>query len=44
MDLGLDLGWGSPIGVSFVLMSVAAILWAISKLVQASGRDDSKDD
>ena len=39
----MDLSWGSPVGLGFLMFGVAAVLWAISKLLQA-GEDDSKDD
>ena len=40
----MDLSWGSSFGVGFVLFGAAAVLWAISKLVQAGKSNDSKDD
>lgn len=40
----MDLSWGSPVGLGVFFFGAAAVLWAISKLVQASGGDDSKDD
>jgi len=42
--MDLSSGWGSPAELGILMFGLAAVLWAISKLVQSKGGDDSKDE
>ena len=40
----MDLGWGSPIGLGFMMISLGVFFWGLSKLARINDDDDDDDE